>query len=97
MFAETLFNLSFTGSSSVTGSPGIPFSGLGVFNAQAAALAGQYKVVGVTGTTADQSISHIIEPGGFGQNDNLLFFHAATLLLRLTTVVCRTCCPTLRM
>jgi hypothetical protein len=46
MFADTLFNLSFTCNSSVTGSPGIPFSGLGVFNAQAAALAGQHKVVG---------------------------------------------------
>jgi hypothetical protein len=74
MFADTLFNFSFTGNDSVSGSPGTPFSGIGQFDAIATATAGEFKIVGVTGTTDDLSITSIIARGGYGENDNFLFF-----------------------
>jgi hypothetical protein len=73
-FADTFFNFSFTGNSSVTGDPGTPFSGSGEFDAQLTNIAGEYKIVGVTGTTDGEAISKILSAGSFGFNDNLLFF-----------------------
>ena len=40
LFADT-FNFSFTGNSSVTGIPGVPFSGVGQFDAQAKRRSGE--------------------------------------------------------
>jgi PEP-CTERM motif len=73
MFADTLFNFSFTGNNSVTGDPGTPFSGSGVFDTITTNTAGELKIVGVTGTTDGLNISKILSPGAFGFNDNLLF------------------------
>jgi hypothetical protein len=73
MFADTMFDFSFTGNNSVSGSPGTPFSGSGVFDATMTKTPGQYKIVGITGTTDGQTISKILSPGSFGFNDNLLF------------------------
>ena len=74
MFADTLFNFSFTGNSSVTGIPGVPFSGSGQFDTQATATAGTFLITGVTGTTDGQIISSILAPSSYGFNDNLLLF-----------------------
>ena len=74
VFADTFFNFSFTGNSSVSGDPGTPFSGSGVFDAVATKTADEFKVVGVTGTTDGEMISSLIAKGGFGFNDNFLFF-----------------------
>lgn len=74
MFADTLFNFTFTGNSSATGDPGTPFSGSGVFDAKATKVAGEFKIVGVTGTTDGEAITGVLSPGSFGFNDNLLFF-----------------------
>ncbi len=73
-FADSLFNFSFTGNNSVTGSPGTPFSGTGQFDAISTTTPGEFTVIGVTGTTDGLSISSIIPPGGYGFNDNSLFF-----------------------
>jgi len=72
--ADTFFNFSFTGNNSVTGDPGTPFSGSGQFDAQATSIVGEYKIIGVTGTTDGEAISKILSAGSFGFNDNLLFF-----------------------
>ncbi|CAN5736534.1 hypothetical protein BH10ACI4_BH10ACI4_18960 [soil metagenome] len=74
-FADTFFNFSFAGNNSVSGLPGTPFSGAGVFDAQATATAGQYKIIGVTGTTDGTAIASLTRVGGYGFNDNLLFFN----------------------
>jgi len=74
MFADTIFNFSFTGNSSVSGIPGTPFSGAGQFTAESTSTAGKFLITGVTGTTDGQSISHILSPGSYGFNDNFLFF-----------------------
>lgn len=81
--ADTLFNFTFTGNKSVTGSPGIPFSGAGQFDASPTATAGQFEIIGVTGTTEGSSIASIITPGGFGFNDNSLFFTAGNAFASL--------------
>lgn len=73
LLADT-FNFSFTGNSSVTGSPGVPFSGAGQFTADATGTTGVFLITGVSGTTAGQTISTVLTPGSFGFNDNLLFF-----------------------
>ena len=73
MFADTMYDFSFTGNNSVSGSPGTPFSGSGVFDVTATRTAGKYKIVGVTGTTDGETISNILAAGGFGFNDNFLF------------------------
>ena len=70
--ADTFFDFSFSGST---------FSGSGVFDTVAATTAGEYTVVGVTGTTntggtVDRTISSLIGRGGFQANDNELFFPA---------------------
>jgi hypothetical protein len=83
MLADTFFNFSFTGNSSVSGLPGTPFSGAGVFDAQTTSTAGQYKVVGISGTTAGQTISQLTAPGGYGFNDNLLFYTTGASLASL--------------
>ncbi|MDQ2833124.1 MAG: PEP-CTERM sorting domain-containing protein [Acidobacteriota bacterium] len=76
VFADTVFDFSFTGNNSVSGSPGTPFSGSGDFTVKATGTAGEFKITGVTGTTDGQNISGIIAPGGFGFNDNFLFYTA---------------------
>ena len=73
-FADTFFNFNFTGNNSVSGSPGTPFSGAGVFDAKTTNTAGKYKIVNVTGTTDGQTISSLLSPGSYGFNDNFLFF-----------------------
>jgi hypothetical protein len=73
MFADTMYDFSFTGNNSVSGDPGTPFSGSGVFDVMATNTAGQYKIVSVTGTTDGSTISKILKAGSFGFNDNLLF------------------------
>jgi hypothetical protein len=74
LFASTIFNFSFTGNSSVSGDPLTPFSGMGQFTANEVGTTSQYTVTAVTGTTDGQNITGIIRKGGFGFNDNLLFF-----------------------
>jgi hypothetical protein len=74
VFASTIFNFSFTGNNSVSGDPLTPFSGMGQFTANQVGTTNQYKVTSVTGTTDGQTITGIIRTGGFGFNDNLLFF-----------------------
>ena len=78
MFADTMFNFSFTGNSSVSGSPGVLFSGSGDFTVKATKTPGEFRIIGVTGTTDGQKISGIIAPDGFGFNDNDLFFTAGS-------------------
>jgi hypothetical protein len=74
VFASTVFNFSFTGNSSVSGDPLQPFSGMGQFLATEVGTSSEYKVTSVTGTTDGQAITGIIRVGGFGFNDNQLFF-----------------------
>jgi hypothetical protein len=74
VLASTIFDFSFTGNSSVTGSPGNPFSGAGQFTATQVGTSYVYKVTHVTGTTDGQAITALIPVGGFGFNDNLLTF-----------------------
>jgi hypothetical protein len=83
MFADTLFNFSFTGNDSVSGSPGTPFSGSGQFDAIDTSTAGKLKIIGVTGMTDDLSISSIIAKGGYGFNDNFLFFTSGDAMASL--------------
>ena len=83
MFADTLFNFSFTGNNSVSGIPGTPFSGAGVFDAKATNTPGTFNVVSITGTTDGQVISSIVAPGGYGFNDNRLFFTPGNLFASL--------------
>ncbi len=73
LFADT-FNFSFTGNDSVSGVPGLPFSGSGTFTAIEVGKTSKYKVTGITGTTAGETITSLVPVGGFGFNDNLLFF-----------------------
>ncbi len=73
-YASTIFNFSFTGNNSVTGSPGTPFSGSGQFTTMQIGSSNQYLVTGVTGTTAGQTIGSLLPIGGYGFNDNLLMF-----------------------
>jgi hypothetical protein len=73
MFADTMYDFSFTGNNSVSGSPGTPFSGSGVFDVSMTKTAGEYKIVSVTGTTDGETISKLLSAGSFGFNDNLLF------------------------
>jgi len=73
MFAGSIFNFSFAGSGA-DHDFFAPFSGAGQFDTQATGISGQYKIIGVTGTTAGQSITGIAAPGVFMGNDNLLFF-----------------------
>ncbi len=75
IFADTFFDFNFTGNNSVSGSPGTPFSGSGVFDAKTTNTAGKYRIVGVTGTTDGQTIANILSPGSYGFNDNFLFFN----------------------
>ena len=69
--ADSFFNFTFSGP---------VFSGSGQFDATSV-HAGEYQIVGVTGTTdtgngTDRPISGVIAPGGYEFNDNLLFFPA---------------------
>ena len=73
MFVNTIFNFSFTEGRTDRGFSA-PFSGSGQFDTQATSTLGQYQIVGVTGTTAGQTIAQLIASGGFGGNDNLLFY-----------------------
>ncbi|WP_158794127.1 PEP-CTERM sorting domain-containing protein [Granulicella sp. L60] len=73
MFADTMYDFSFTGNSSVSGDPRTPFSGSGVFDVTATKTAGEFKIVSVTGTTDGENISRLLSSGSFGFNDNLLF------------------------
>jgi hypothetical protein len=73
MFADTLYDFSFTGNSSVSGDPGTPFSGSGVFDVTTTKTAGEFKIVSVTGTTDGETITKILSAGGYAFNDNLLF------------------------
>jgi hypothetical protein len=74
LFASTIFNFSFTGNSTAAGQPEQPFSGMGQFTANEVGSTSQYNVTAVSGTTDGQNITGIIKKGGFGFNDNLLFF-----------------------
>lgn len=73
VFADSMYDFSFTGNESVTGTPGLPFSGSGVFDVMSTTTAREFTIVGVTGTTDGQTISSILSPGSYGFNDNLLF------------------------
>lgn len=73
MFADTIFNFSFTGNNSVSGSPGMPFSGSGQFDVTATATAGKFLISSVTGTTDGETITKILKKDGYGFNDNFLF------------------------
>ena len=73
LFADT-FNFSFTGNNSVSGLPGVPFSGSGTLTATEVGSTDKYKVTGITGTTLGQTISGLVAIDGYGFNDNLLFF-----------------------
>ncbi len=72
--ADTLFNFSFAPNGTEYGLGAVPFSGSGQFDTQATSTAGQYQIVGVTGTTDGQTITQLIAPGGYQGNDNLLFY-----------------------
>ena len=75
LFADT-FNFSFTGNNSVSGDPGLPFSGSGSLIATEVGKTDKYKVTGITGTTLGETITGLVAVGGYGFNDNLLFFTA---------------------
>ena len=75
LHADT-FAFTFTGNNSVSGAPGVPFSGAGQFTATEIGHTNSYKVTGITGTTMGQNISSLVSVGGFGLNDNLLFYTA---------------------
>jgi hypothetical protein len=72
MFADTIFNFSFTGNSSAYGTPGNEFSGVGQFDTTATKTAGEYKIVGITGTVDGLAITSLVAPNGHYDNDNLL-------------------------
>jgi PEP-CTERM putative exosortase interaction domain len=74
MFADTLFNFSFTGNGTEYGLGATPFAGSGVFDTHETSTAGQYLIVGVTGTTQGQTITKLDAPGTHYTNDNLLFY-----------------------
>ncbi len=74
MFADTLFNFSFTGNNSAYGLPGTPFSGSGQFDARTTNTAGEFRVIGVTGTTDGMAITGLVPRGVYQSNDNLLFY-----------------------
>jgi hypothetical protein len=75
MFADTIFNFSFTGNNTAYGTPGNEFSGVGQFDTKATKTAGEYKIVGVTGTVDDLAVTGLVAPGGNYGNDNLLFYN----------------------
>ena len=68
------FTFSFTGNNSVSGLPGVPFSGAGQLTASEIGNTHKYKVTGITGTTMGENIASLVPIGGFGFNDNLLFY-----------------------
>ncbi len=74
-FADT-FNFSFTGNSSITGVPGLPFSGSGVLTASEVGTSNRYQVSSVSGTTGGEAITSLLNINQFGFNDNLLFYSA---------------------
>jgi hypothetical protein len=76
MFADTVFNFSFTGNNTAYGSPGNQFSGSGQFDTQATGTAGEFKIIGVTGTIDDLAVTSLVAPGGNYGNDNLLLYSA---------------------
>jgi len=73
-FASTVFDFSFTGNSSVSGDPLQPFSGMGTLTATEVGTTDEYKVTAISGTTDGENITGLIKAGGFGSNDNLLFY-----------------------
>ena len=73
LFADT-FNFSFQGNNSVTGIPGLPFSGAGTLTAIEIGQTDRYRVTAITGTTANEMIDVLLPRNGFAFNDNLLFF-----------------------
>jgi hypothetical protein len=76
MFADTVFSFNFTGNSTSYGLPSTPFSGSGEFDTQATTTAGEFKIIGVTGTIDDLAITSLVAPGGNYGNDNLLLYTA---------------------
>ncbi len=74
MFADTVFNFNFAPNGTEYGLGAVPFSGSGQFDTQTTRTAGQYRIVGVTGTTEGQTITQLFAPGGYQGNDNLLFY-----------------------
>lgn len=76
MFADTLFDFSFTANGTAYGSPGNEFSGSGVFDAKETKTAGKYKIVGMTGTVDGFAVTSLVAPNGHYDNDNLLFYNS---------------------
>ena len=82
LHADT-FNFSFTGNTSVSGLPGTPFSGAGQLTASEIGNTHKYKVTKISGTTMGESIASLVPVGGFGFNDNLLFYTAGATFATL--------------
>jgi hypothetical protein len=61
------FNFSFTGTS---------FSGSGTIDATEIGNTDEYHITNIFGTTDGQSITGLLNPGTFDNNDNILFFPA---------------------
>ncbi len=80
MLADTMFNFNFTGNGTEYGLGAVPLSGSGVFDTQETSIAGQYLIVGVTGTTQGQTITKLDAPGTHYTNDNLLFYTPGGIL-----------------
>jgi PEP-CTERM motif len=72
--ASTLFDFTFTGNSTVSGSPLIPFSGMGVLTATEVGTTNEYKITAITGTTDGQAITGLLKADKFAFNDNELFY-----------------------
>jgi PEP-CTERM motif len=72
VFADTLFDFSFSDTNTAYGYPGNEFAGSGVFDTKATATPGDYQIVGVTGTIDGLAITALVAPGGNYGNDNLL-------------------------
>lgn len=73
MFADTMYDFSFTGDNSIVGQPKTPFSGAGVFDVKATGTAGKFQIVAVSGTTDGAKIARLLGKNGFDSNDNYLF------------------------
>lgn len=85
MFADTVFNFSFSPNGTEYGLGATPFSGSGQFDTQETSTPGQYLIVGVTGTTQGQTITKLDAPGTHYTNDNLLFYMAGDASASLDT------------
>jgi hypothetical protein len=74
MFADTVFDFSFTGNNTAYGSPGNEFDGSGQFVTQATGTAGEYQIVGISGTVDGSAITSLVAQNGHYDNDNLLYY-----------------------